>query len=171
MKMLLYLMNIFLSPRLPRQCHGMLRDDRTVGLWCDRLIPRAALYTSPHLAMYSATYSDQCGRGGSQLLFLQRSLRQRGCTWQQTRKGEQMNHRHQQGMEPSGLVGRFKVEEGGNKGETRGRNHERRVLSLVNLSRSPTPALIWLPSWFRWNFTTEYFSTKCGSFVRMALLS
>ena len=55
--MLLYLMNIFLSPRLPRQCHGMLRDDRTVGLWCDRLIPRAALYTSPHLALHSATYT------------------------------------------------------------------------------------------------------------------
>ena len=33
--------------------------------------------------------------------------------------------------------GRFKVEEGGNKGETRGRNHERRVLPLVNLSRQP----------------------------------
>ena len=29
------------------------------------------------------------------------------------------------------------MEEGGNKGETRGRNHERRVLPLVNLSRIP----------------------------------
>ena len=38
--------------------------------------------------------------------------------------------------------GRFKVEEGGNKGETRGRNHERRVLSLVNLSRRAAQALI-----------------------------
>ena len=36
-----------------------------------------------------------------------------------------------------GVGGRFKVEEGGNKGETRGRNHERRVLPLVNLSRIP----------------------------------
>ena len=49
------------------------------------------------------------GGGGSQLPFLQRSLRMRGCTWQQTRKREQMNHRHQQGMEPSCWLGLGKI--------------------------------------------------------------
>ena len=45
-----HLMNIVLSPRSPRQCHGMLRDDQTVGLWCDRLIRVApcTLHTLPH---------------------------------------------------------------------------------------------------------------------------
>ena len=108
-------------------------------------------------------HQEEGGRGeggGSQLAFLQRSLRMRGCTWQ-TRKGEQMNRRHQQGMEPRCWLGwvRFKVEEGGNKeGKTRGRNHEWRVLPLVNLSRQAAQALIWLPTWFRWNLTAEYFT-------------
>ena len=153
-------MNIVPSPRLARQCHGMLRDDRTVGLWCDRLI---RVGYSATLLWHAVTKAMQCGRGGgggSQLAFLQRSLRMRGCTWQ-TRKGEQMNRRHEQGMEPRCWLGwvRFKVEEGGNKeGKTRGRNHEWRVLPLVNLSRQAAQALIWLPTWFRWNFTAEYFT-------------
>ena len=67
--------------------------------------------------------------------------------------------------------GRFKVEEGGNKGETRGRNHERRVLSLVNLSRRAAQALIWLPAWFRWNFTPEYFTSMWSVWLQEWLLS
>ena len=81
MKML-HLMNIVLSPRLARQCQGMLRDDQTVGLWCDRLIPCPALYTVQcHLGVPTVTsVGRRRRRRGSQLPFLQRSLRMRGCT-------------------------------------------------------------------------------------------
>ena len=56
--MKLHLMNTVLSPRLPRQCHGMLRDDRTVGLWCDRLIQGGAFYVQCHI-LAVAPHSDQ----------------------------------------------------------------------------------------------------------------
>ena len=138
-----HLMNIVLSPRLPRQCHGMLRDDRTVGLWCDRLI---RVGYSATLLWHTVTNSSavwQRRRRVTTGLLAKISQDERLHLTDQ--EGEQMNRRHQQGMEPRCWLGwvRFKVEEGGNKeGKTRGRNHEWRVLPLVNLSRQAALSLI-----------------------------